>query len=274
MQPPISVHSVNELVDAVEGIMHHPANLPRGYPLWYRGQRNANWGVQPALWRRQSTNRSYGLPDERNFTHRFRTRAATRHLNTPSYEEHAAWLSLMQHYGLPTRLLDWSRSPLIAAYFAVHSGRVAASTDEDDAAIWVLSPHELNLRSTASHVTPALDSGICKHLVTPAFRDLDGANQRGRGSVIAAMATETDVRMFVQQGCFTVHSPDADPLQRSDLTEGLIWKLVIPRGSVPRFARQLDNLGFRQGDLFPDLEHLATELVDTYPPGSVIGMKQ
>lgn len=60
--------------------------------------------------------------------------------SVPQRYDRASWLTLMQHYGLPTRLLDWSESPLVALYFAL-------SSDEDakaDAAVWVLNPMKLN----------------------------------------------------------------------------------------------------------------------------------
>lgn len=262
------MNSVGELVDAIECI-----RAERHLPLWFRGQRDATWTVQPQLWR-NGPNRPYTLADERNFTHRFRTRAAVRYPNTPAYDDHSGWLSLMQHYGLPTRLLDWSRSPLVAAYFAVESYLRPADLQPNDAAIWVLSPHDLNRRFAGLDVTPAINSGDCEHLVKPAFLDSSRTQHRVRpGHVIAAMATELDLRMFVQQGCFTVHSPEADPLEDPSLSTGLMWRLRIPRASVGRFAWQMDSLGFRGGDLFPDLQNLASELTRSFPPGSVRATK-
>jgi hypothetical protein len=263
------VRSVGELVEAIERIRSQ-----RRVPLWYRGQRDATWSVTPALWRTTGP-RPYTLEDERNFTHRFRTRAAVRYPNTPRYDDHSAWLSLMQHYGLPTRLLDWSRSPLVAAYFAVESYLQSNTWSPCDAAIWVLSPHELNRMHAAVDVTPAINSRDCEHLVEPAFRDHSRTgNSRRRGSLIAAMATELDLRMFVQQGCFTVHAPNTGPLESPSVSDGILWCLKIRYEFLHSFAQQMDNLGFRAGDLFPDLQNLANELVRSYPPGSVGVMKE
>ena len=151
----IEVAHIGDLVDAIRDIRR--SKRP-GLPLWFRGQGNAQWTVQAALWREGGPRRPFTAADERNFTHRFRTRAAIRYPNTPAYEDHAAWLSLMQHYGLPTRLLDWSRSPLVAAYFASQAYLRADKDSVPDVAIWVLSPHELTRSFAALDVTPPIRS--------------------------------------------------------------------------------------------------------------------
>lgn len=52
--------------------------------------------------------------------------------------EFPAWLFLMQHYGLPTRLLDWSESLLTASFFAVFNHR----EHEHSGCVWVLNPED------------------------------------------------------------------------------------------------------------------------------------
>lgn len=266
--PDITVHSIDEYVHTIASI------VSQGETFWYRGQQNACWNVQAALWRKDDSRPSYTAADERNFTHRFRTRAAVRYPHERlSYDDHPAWLSLMQHYGLPTRLLDWSRSPLVAAYFAVQK-YYDSSEPTRDAAIYVLSPHELNHHHAGIDVTPAIDSKICDNWLRPAFTNEDRPRETqnfGSGP-IAVMATELDLRMFVQQGCFTIHKPATAPLDTEEVN-GLRYRLRIPRERVHQFAMQIHALGFRSGDLFPDLNGLAAELIRSHPPGSVGPMK-
>jgi hypothetical protein len=222
--------------------------------LWFRGHRSTTYKVLPTIWR------DYYKCDEHNFTNRFYARAATRYQSLPSYDDDAIWLSLMQHYGLPTRLLDWTRSPLIAAYFALEKYIYDRVSKPEDALIWVLEPHRLNSLGGFGEITPSIDAHMCKAMLAPAFTDKAKEN----GKVMAVMAAEKDIRMFVQQGCFTIHS-DETPLEEQDEGESYLNPLRIPAECVKQMAFEIDVCGFRKGDIFPDLGHLADELKACYP---------
>jgi hypothetical protein len=223
--------------------------------VWFRGSRKATWDVSPSIWRTYESGRKYSRDDERNFTNRFRARASARYSSLPGYDDSANWLSLMQHYGLPTRLLDWTRSPLIALYFALEDYIYAGSTKPEDAAIWVLEPHILNKLEIDEDVTPSIDAHTCESCLTPAFTHRD----KETGKVIAVMSAEKDVRMFVQQGCFTIHS-DQTALNQRRGHERYLTRVIIPAECVRRLSFEIDVCGFRKGDIFPDLGHLAEEL--------------
>ena len=64
----------------------------------------------------------------------FRELAKSELRETPADEDLIGWLSLMQHYGAPTRLLDWTVSPFVACYFAY-----AGNQGDQHAALWVLN---------------------------------------------------------------------------------------------------------------------------------------
>ena len=241
----VKISSVGEMVSLLHDRVSEENRI-----LWYRGHRDASWTLTPTV------KRGY-TEDERNLTHRFRSRAGIRHGQIPAYGDLASWLALMQHYGLPTKLLDWSRSPMVALFFALENAW--RYKDHIDACIWILEPHGLNSAQGLEPVTAALNAEMYAKFIAPAYYH----QSEEPGTVAAAMASETDQRMFVQQGCFTIHSADT-PLSEMQMPDSVLTKMIIPAQHIRELSYDIELCGFRRGDLFPDLQNLADELRVTY----------
>jgi hypothetical protein len=156
----LTVESVDQLTKAVVQIFNSTSTR-----WWFRGQRNAKWPLLP------SVKRGYSKQQEQYLTNLFYARARTRYTRCPNDDDYGGWLTLMQHYGLPTRLLDWSHSPLVAAYFAAkYAFDLGNAGDPSDAAVWALEPHRMNQSQGYPPIFPPLNAESLEELVLACCR--------------------------------------------------------------------------------------------------------
>ncbi|KRR03932.1 FRG domain-containing protein [Bradyrhizobium valentinum] len=168
-------------------------------------------------------------------------------------------LSLMQHYGVPTRLLDWTTDLNIAVYFAVAS---AERKGTGDPCIWVLNPYKLNeLHSGTRVIYDAVDRVD--------FDYYDAARAFARNGTpfpndkaVALRPTWSNARIRLQSGCFTFHGSD-DPLEAVVNTR-IAKRVQIPHSSVHDIREKLLREGIHPLKVFGGVEGLATYVRRTY----------
>jgi hypothetical protein len=243
------VDSVSGVLETLEAQYDPPKDI-----VWFRGHANGGWTLTPSLFRPP-----YRLEHEPILMTRFRQNALPL-LNfrpTSSWE----WLFLMRHHGCPTRLLDWTESPLVALYFACQRG---APHDLQDGHIWCLMPTILNEQWGLTGVHPG---DIPAFGIGPYLEDFSPekiAFSPGlKRQPAAAIAPREAGRMTVQQSVFTVHHVRTDPLE-SYGDGSHVWRLVIPAAAKPNIRKQLATLGVSRLSIFPDLDSvgdLASETV-------------
>ncbi len=116
--------------------------VPRLFGYVFRGQSDSKWQLATSLQRSLSIYQPIvPMPENKEHwtLHEFRSKSHLYVSHKPEEDDNIEWLALMQHHGCPTRLLDFTESPYIAAYFAI-----VESTS--DAAIWALNRIQLRDR--------------------------------------------------------------------------------------------------------------------------------
>lgn len=180
---------------------------------------------------------AYNPARETNLHNAF-VRAARSFVPVP-LSSHWEWLALAQHHGAPTRLADWSTSPLVAAWFAVTS-----YPQDADAAIFALELTRPDLESLDVTTGKAAISGAT----------FDGPFAMNKGVYLIETAS-VSARITTQRGIFTLHGKPTDPL---DIPAQHTFD--IQGRFRPEFQGRLLDLGIDASHIYPDLDGLCKTL--------------
>jgi|SRR5271166_3448999 len=226
----ITVSDLKELVDATREILLR-FNQDTA---WWRGHAEAEWLLEPHAFRRNSERLEKQFYSETALMGHFVSRAPSRsHRPCPDNNDYLGWLSLAQHYGLPTRLLDWTENPLVAVYFAVER-------PDEDGCIWALSPTGLNRASGAADGLVQIRDPNVKKIAESAFRGTSSPEE-----IIALDGQEIDPRMLAQMSRFTLHSNRTPLEQVPESAKSANWlrQFVIPKNAKATIRKQLSAFG-------------------------------
>lgn len=236
------ISSISELMQVVEEIgKDFKCNID---DIWYRGVSQEKYKLVPGYYR-DIVDRKYEESIIQDFLSNYKI------YTHDICDNHLEIYSLMQHYGLPTRLLDWSKSALVACYFAL--SKIQRDDIDDHRVIWAINPGELNKLSFGEYGT--LDLEIDLHKIPKLENKVHG--------VVAINPSFTNRRIIAQKGYFTIHFSEK-PIEEYFIgNSNDIVKIKIDNDEMTSFKmrRQLYALGFKEDDIYQDLDSLSKRII-------------
>lgn len=240
--------------------------------FWFRGHSNKNWQLNANVFREDFTGIEDPYAIEETFIHDF----IANYFIHDQKNKILSWETLiqMQHYGVATRLLDWSESALVAFFFAVEKWN---TDSEFHPCVWCINPSQLSKASVGIEQLFTSEGKSYNYwlpetlrteqvLVSKKFDDLKLNIKTIEQLPIALNYTHINSRSFGQKGtCVVIPGPDKELEKNNEI---LLYKFIFDfKNSIDasfakkKFLCQLDLLGMNSLTAYPDLQGLSNYLV-------------
>jgi hypothetical protein len=223
----------------------------------WRGQTRSQRPLTPSLFRSEPKWKNWSWDSKENKLLRCFEKSSRQWVKEYHAENFIERLTLAQHHRLPTRLLDWTESPLIAAFFACLD---AAENPKklSDGAVW-------RLRTNAVRFVLTDERSERKKLPdgthSPAIPENTPNGLNGDFDTFLFYPQRLHPRQINQLAAYTVH-PNPDPKNSSDFSQILrpeesLVKYIFPKEIKQKALAKLWSLGIRYENIFPDPEGAA-----------------
>jgi hypothetical protein len=232
--------------------------------LWYRGCGELKHELTPSLYRHPTITSVKDLIElEAQIMTRFRERAL------PYLERSVAedwdFLFLMQHYGVPTRLLDWTENPYVALFFALTTAsrsKADPTVYDSPACVWVMQPIDWNrfALATISYSGEILSTTRAQLKGYAPGASFDMMNLYP----VAMYGAHNSRRIVAQRGVFAISGNNMKGMETiyedHSFPGDSLHRLELPEAAIPALLQSTLDIGFVDSVIFPDLDGLAREI--------------
>jgi hypothetical protein len=260
----IEVTNIRDFLQAVTGLTKQWFSVQKNWGPWFRGHANSEWRLTPKLYRDGVPDRGIRVVED-EIRQEFLMRGPS--LGSERPQNSWEWYFLMQHYGAPTRLLDWTEAALIALYFAIRNNRDKKKSEQSNATVWALNPWPLNKANLGIDevIPPGATTGILpEHAARYRFWLPDRYEEEKelkKELPIAVYPTHFAQRISSQRSCFTIHGSNPNGFEKIfDETPGYVARINIPASVIDSIEDDLSVAGIDELTVFPDLDGLGRYL--------------
>lgn len=252
------IKTLQDYINKIEKITNGWGGYSTTTHPWFRGQSDEKWDLIPKIYRKNEK------PEyEREMVRDFKLRASAYIENSPKND--MEWLFLMQHYGMPTRLLDWTESYLIALFFSV------VSLSQENSTVWIIEPWSLNSEFFNCLSLPTSDDLYFNNYILHLDKQSIDDQRNIEGTFpIALRPNRNSPRIIAQKGTFTIHGKERISIngyitnKNVSTTKIKLEKIIIDGNYKKELLQQLFLAGVTHSTLFPELEGLSNEISCRY----------
>lgn len=221
----------------------------------YRGVSNSEYELEPGIarYRKRGLTEADILVREAYMLLEFRNKAS----QFKEIKNITELAILAQHYGLPTRLLDWTHNPLVALFFAVKN-------NNKDGAVYIyekaeiMTPFNFDYADLISLFSGGLISnGVSAYIQVSKYQQK--VNKEHKEKFVFLQPLSNTERVISQDSIFTLH---IDPFV--NIPEEKYKKIIIKQEKKKYFKESLANLGVHEFSIFPDLGGLSAYLKNIF----------